>query len=53
MRMLHHLHICVMCLAAMCVCWGLALAWQADKTQEQCNVYSYTYLGASWFTSQI
>jgi len=47
--MLHHLHICVMCMAAACVCWGLALAWQADKTQEQCNVYPWlVYLPGSF-----
>ena len=47
--MLHHLHICVMCLAAMCVCWGLALAWQQDKTQKQCNIYPWlVYLPGSF-----
>ena len=47
--MLHHLHICVMCLAAICVCWGLALAWQADKTQKQCNIYPWlVYLPGSF-----
>jgi len=37
--MLHHLHILSLCVAAVVVCWGLALAWQADVTQTQCDVH--------------
>ena len=47
--MLHYLHIVLMCVAATTICWGLALAWQADKTQTQCNVYPWlVYLPGSF-----
>ena len=48
-RMLHYLHIILMCLAAIAVCWGLALLWQSDATQAQCNGYIWlVYLPGSF-----
>ena len=48
-RMLHYLHIILMCLAAIAVCWGLALLWQSDVTQAQCNGYVWlVFLPASF-----
>ena len=35
--MMQYKQIIAMCLAAMVACWGLALLWQADVTQGQCD----------------
>ena len=47
--MLHHLHILSLCVAAIVVCWGLALSSQADVTQTQCDLHLWvTVLPASY-----
>ena len=48
-RMIHYVHVILMCLAAAAVCWGLALMWQADVIQQQCDGYLWlVYLPASF-----
>ena len=48
-RMFHYFHIILMCLAAAAVCWGLALMWQADVIQKQCDGYLWlVYVPASF-----
>lgn len=38
-RMLSYSHIVLMCMAASLACFGLALFWQADSQQSQCDTY--------------
>ena len=53
-RMFHYLHIVSLCFAAMIICWGLALMWQADVTLTQCNGYPWMlYLPASYLVNLI
>ena len=48
-RILHHLHVASLCVAAVVVCWGLAFLWQADVTQTQCDLHLwFTVLPASY-----
>ena len=37
--MLDYRQVIAMCVSAMVVCWGLALLWQADVTQSQCDSF--------------
>ena len=47
--MLHYLHIFLFCTAGCVVFWGLALLWQSDVTQAQCNAYIWVvYLPLSF-----
>jgi len=53
-RMLHYLHIISLCLAAMIICWGLALMWQADVTLTQCNGFPWMiFLPASYLVNLV
>eukprot|EP01041_Mallomonas_annulata_P007468 gene7468-15283_t len=53
-RMLHYLHIVIACLLGILICISMALVWQHDNTQLQCNAYMWvTYLPASFIVHLI
>jgi uncharacterized membrane protein len=48
-RMLHYGHVVSMCVAGIAVCWALALLWQSDVNQSQCNACQWLlYVPASY-----
>eukprot|EP00596_Hydrurales_sp_CCMP1899_P000224 CAMPEP_0119053544 /NCGR_PEP_ID=MMETSP1177-20130426/74495_1 /TAXON_ID=2985 /ORGANISM="Ochromonas sp, Strain CCMP1899" /LENGTH=1024 /DNA_ID=CAMNT_0007033523 /DNA_START=272 /DNA_END=3346 /DNA_ORIENTATION=- len=51
-RMLHYMHIILLCLMAMAFCWGNALLYQGDMLQRQCDSYLWViFLSGSFFLS--
>ena len=48
-RMLHFGHVVAMCVACLIVVWAVALVWQADITQAQCDMQPWlVYVPASF-----
>jgi hypothetical protein len=53
-RMVHHLHIAAVCFLVSVICWALALIWQDDMRQWQCDSYLWlTFLPASFIVNII
>lgn len=51
-RMVHYMHIILLCLCAIVFCWGNTLLYQGDMLQQQCDAYLWvTVLSASFFLS--
>jgi len=52
-RIYHYRHVLYICVAAMAVCWGTTLLWQADVIQAQCDGFLWLVYVPAGFLVEI